>query len=50
MTVIYCYLEIEKYKALKFHKNNLSYSEISASLSFKRHPSISAAFHSFQNK
>ena len=32
MTVIYCYLEREKYKVLKFHINNSSYCEISASL------------------
>ena len=33
--VIYCYLERENYKTLKFHGNNLSYFKISASLFLK---------------
>ena len=32
MTVIYFYLESENYKVLKFHVNNFSYFEVSASL------------------
>ena len=32
MTVIFCYLERENYKVLKFQINNFSYFEISASL------------------
>ena len=32
MTVIYCYFERENYKVLKFHMNNFSLFEISASL------------------
>ena len=30
--VIYCYLERENYKVLKFYMNNFSYFEINASL------------------
>ena len=36
MAVIYCYLEREIYKLLKFHTNNFFYFEISAPPSFKR--------------
>ena len=32
MTVIYCYLERENYKVLKFLLNNFTYFEISPSL------------------
>ena len=32
MVVIYCYLDRENYKVLKFHSNILSYIKISASL------------------
>ena len=37
MTVIYCYLERENYKTLKFHEKNSFYFEISAP-SFKLRP------------
>ena len=46
MTVICCYLGREN-KVLKFHMNNLSYFEISASLFY---PPISAALRSFKIK
>ena len=49
MAVIYCYFEMENYRALKCHKNNSSYFEIRAPL-FKRRPIIRAAMKELQNE
>ena len=40
MVIKYCYLEREDDRVLKFHMNDFSYFEKSAS--FKRHPFITA--------
>ena len=50
MAVIYCYLEREIYKLLKFHTNNFFYFEISAPPSFKRNLPISTISESFKTK
>ena len=49
MVDIYCYLEREYYKVLKFYVNSFSQFEISAA-SFTRHPPISAASQGFEIK
>lgn len=38
MAVVYCYLEKENYKVLKFHMNNFSYFETRATLHQAPHP------------
>ena len=50
MVVIYCYLERENCKILKFHENNSSAFENNPSYSFKRRPPISVALKNFKIK